>query len=117
VERGRGGCDAPRRDVEIHTPFSALAGEPYRGVAGYLRWRADITDQFDRWELRLDEIRALSEEQLLATGSARVRGRGSGIEFEQPAAGVVEVRDGRLLRVGIYLSHQEASRAAGVEGA
>jgi hypothetical protein len=101
---------------EIHTPFSSLAGEPCRGVAGYRQWRTDITDQFETWQLNIDEARTLEDDQLLAVGTAHVRGRGSGsaIEFDQPAAGLVDTRDGRLLRVRIYLSHEAAFEAAGL---
>jgi ketosteroid isomerase-like protein len=115
IEIWNSGADAPELldpEVEVLTPFSSLKGAPYRGIDGYRQWRADIAEQFERWEMRLEEIRALSEERLLAVGLARVRGRGSGIELEQPAAGLVDFREGRIRRVGIFLSEEEALNAA-----
>jgi ketosteroid isomerase-like protein len=98
-------------EFELHSPFSSLAGEPYRGARGYREWRADITDQFEKWEVNIDEIRTLSNDRLLAVGSAHVQGRGSGLEFDQPAAALVDFRDGRALRVRIYLSETDALQA------
>jgi ketosteroid isomerase-like protein len=101
-------------EIEVLTPFSTLTGEPYRGLSGYRQWRADITEQFERWEMNLSEIRDLGDQRLLAVGVARIRGRGSGMELDQPAAGVLDFRAGRLLRVRIYLSETEALQAAGL---
>jgi ketosteroid isomerase-like protein len=102
-------------EIEVLTPFSSVTGEPYRGIEGYHEWRADIADQFERWEMHIEEIRALSDARLLASGFARVRGRGSGIEFDQPAAGFVDFKDGRVARIGIYPSEADALEAAARE--
>jgi ketosteroid isomerase-like protein len=99
-------------ELELHTPFSSVTGEPYRGIPGYRKWRAEITDQFEKWETNIDEIRALSDDRLIGVGSVHARGRGSGIEFDQPAAGLVDFREGRVLRVRIYLSEEQALQAA-----
>jgi ketosteroid isomerase-like protein len=101
-------------EIEVHTPFSSVAGEPYRGISGYRQWRADIADQFETWETSINEIHTLSDDLLLGVGSVHVRGRGSGIEFDQPAAGLVDFREGRVLRVRIYLSQAEALKAVGL---
>ena len=102
-------------EIELQTPFSLLTGEAYRGIAGYLQWRADVTEQFEQWHMNIDEVIPVGESRVLAVGYAQVRGHGSGIEFDQPAAGVVDFRAGRVLRVRIFLSEAEAWAAAGVE--
>jgi ketosteroid isomerase-like protein len=115
VELWNSGADAPELldpQIEVRTPFSSVTGKPYRGLAGYREWRADIAEQFESWEMHLEEVRALSETCLLTRGFARVRGRGSGIEFDQPAVGVVDFSDGRVARIGIYLSEADALAAA-----
>jgi ketosteroid isomerase-like protein len=116
IELWNSGADALELldpEIEVHTPFSSLTGKPYRGIAGYREWRADIADQFERWEMHIEEIRALSDARLLASGFGRVRGRGSGIELDQRAAGIVDFKDGRVARIGIYLSDDDALAAAG----
>jgi ketosteroid isomerase-like protein len=113
--RGAEGLEFVDPEIEVLTPFSSVTGEPYRGIAGYREWRADIADQFDRWEMHVEHVRALDGGKLLATGFGRVRGRGSGIEFDQPAAGVVEFKDERVARVSIHLTEAEALAAAARE--
>ncbi len=46
-------------EIEVHSPFSSLAGAPYRGIAGQGQWLADIWDQFEKWTLDIEEIRPL----------------------------------------------------------
>ena len=104
-------------EIELETPFSLLTGEAYRGIAGYLQWRADITEQFEQWRMNVDEVTAVGESRVLAVGSAHVRGHGSGIEFDQPAAGLVDFRQGQVLRVRIFLSEAEARTAAALDAA
>jgi ketosteroid isomerase-like protein len=118
VELWNSGADALELldpEIEVRTPFSSVTGAPYRGIAGYREWRADIAEQFEHWEMHVEEIRELGEARVLAVGFGRVRGRGSGIEFDQPAAGVVEFRDGRVTRLGIYLTEAEALEAAAAQ--
>jgi hypothetical protein len=97
---------------ELHSPFSSVAGEPYRGADGYRRWQGEIVDQFEVWRIDPIEIRVLGEDRLVAIGSVHVRGRGSGIELDQPAAAVVDFRDGLVSRVSIHLDEAEALAAA-----
>jgi ketosteroid isomerase-like protein len=103
-------------EIELHTPFSSLTGEPYLGIAGYRQWRADVTEQFEEWHMNINEITAVGEDRVLAVGFAHVRGHESGIELDQPAAGLIDFRAGRLLRVQIFLTEAEARTAAGLAG-
>jgi ketosteroid isomerase-like protein len=59
---------------------------PYRGHAGFRQWLTDIDDQFERWEIWVDEIRELDGDRVLGFGGVRMSGRGSGIELDQPFA-------------------------------
>ncbi len=51
---------------------------------------------------------------MLAIGSNRIRGRGSGVETEVPSAFVIEFRDGRITRFRDYGDRQAALEAAGL---
>ena len=46
---------------------------------------------------------------VVATGSISMRGRQSGLDLEQPASWVVELRDGRLLRLRNFVDPDEAA--------
>jgi ketosteroid isomerase-like protein len=97
-------------DFELHGPFSAVAGEPYRGTSGFRRWRADIEEQFEQWEIRA-QARELSAECVLIAGHAHVRGRESGVELDQPAAALVDLRGDRVRRIRIFMTEADALEA------
>ena len=48
------------------------------------------------------DIRDLGDERLLAIGSLRMRGRGSGVESDVASAAVVQFRDGVMQEVKDY---------------
>jgi ketosteroid isomerase-like protein len=83
-------------EIEIH---SALTGQVFSGEDGVRRWVAEIDDQFEAWELSVDEIHQSSPEQFVARGSVRARGRQSGLDLDQRITWRVALRDGRLLRL------------------
>jgi SnoaL-like domain len=45
-------CDP---SVTLHSPFSEMSGEPYRGYAGLQRWMRDIDEQFSEWRIGTDD--------------------------------------------------------------
>jgi ketosteroid isomerase-like protein len=102
-------------DFELHGPFSALSGEPYRGATGFRRWLADVEEQFEQLQIHA-QPRELSTDCVLVTGHVHVRGRGSGIELDRPAAGLVYLRGDRILRVLIFASEADALAAFAAAG-
>jgi ketosteroid isomerase-like protein len=102
-------------DFELETPFSSVSGAPYRGHAGIGQWLRELDEQFSEWQNRVDDIRE-NGDVVIVTGSLHVRGRVSGLEFEQPAAWVGHFgTDHRLTRARIYLDQAEAFKAARLE--
>jgi hypothetical protein len=99
------------RDFEIQGPLSSITGKPYRGVEGVGQWLSDIDDQFTVWEVREPEIRALSDDRFVVLSSIHARGRESGVELDWPAGARIDFSEGRLLRLTIYPSHDEALQA------
>jgi ketosteroid isomerase-like protein len=101
-------------DVEIVSPLSSVKGEPYRGRDGFRQWRRDIYEQFTEWRIDIDEIRVLDQDRYLAPGRVHLRGRGSGVEFDQPLVWLFEQRDGKWARMSVYLNAADALKAAGL---
>jgi ketosteroid isomerase-like protein len=101
-------------DFALETPFSSVSGAPYRGHAGIGEWLRELDKQFSEWQNRVEDIRE-NDDIVIVIGSLHVRGRVSGLEFDQPAAWVGHFgADHRLTRARIYLDRAEALAAAGL---
>jgi ketosteroid isomerase-like protein len=97
------------RDCIVH---SALTGETHRGRAGLDRWMREIEEQFDRWVLRVDELRDLRPDGLIAVGLISMRGRASGVELQQPFVWLFRFRDDLISEMTIYTDVDEGLAAA-----
>jgi ketosteroid isomerase-like protein len=102
-------------EIELHTPISSTRGAPYRGYDGVRQWLADIGDQFEEWSSEVPEFIDLGDNRVLCLGKLHLRGRGSGVEFDQEMAWLITFRDGRFLRYEVFTGHDEARRAVGPE--
>ena len=75
-------------EVTLHTPLASTRGAPYRGHEGFPQWLADIDDQFESWDLHVDELRELEHDRVLGLGEVDSRSRAaSGVELVQPMPG------------------------------
>jgi ketosteroid isomerase-like protein len=94
-------------DPELFDPeftvHSHLTGGTYRGAEEIRVWISEIDQQFDGWELGVDRAQELADGRILVHGSIRGHGRASGIELDEPAAWIVEVRSGRLLAIHNFI--------------
>jgi uncharacterized protein len=98
-------------DLEF-IPMRARTEGAYRGHDGYERFRADTFDHYESFEPRF-ELEELAGDRVLAWGTVRVRGRGSGLEMDVPSAGVFEFRDGRILRWEDFGTREKALEMSG----
>jgi hypothetical protein len=97
------------------SPFSSVAGEPYRGYVGMERWVTDLDEQFVVWSITLDELRVIGD-RVITLATVKARGRSSDIALQFPSAGILEfAEDDRVTRIRIYLDVDEALQAAGSE--
>ena len=74
---------------------------------------ADTAQTFDLFRPEYTDVRDLGE-RVVAIGSIRVRGKGSGVETDVPTAAVAEFRDGMLWRFKDYVDPRLALDAAGL---
>ncbi len=95
-------------DLEVH---SALAGRVFRGEAGLREWMGEIDQQFDSWQLGVDEVLELEPGSLIVHGSIAARGRQSGLDLDQPASWLVGIRDGRVCRLVNFIGPDARERA------
>lgn len=98
-------------DVVVIAARSAVEGA-FVGHAGVRRFVDDNEQSFERFELRLDEVRERGE-CVFASGTVLVRGRGVGVEAATPFAGTFTIRDGKIARWEDFRDHDAALAAAG----
>ena len=98
-------------DVVVH---SGMTNATYHGHDGVLRWIAEIDDQFEVWHSSIDEFRDAAEERLLALGTIHLRGRGSGVEFDQPMGWLFTFAGDQLTELRTIPDHAQALEAAGL---
>jgi hypothetical protein len=100
--------------IEIH---SALANNVYSGRDGLMAWVGEIDEQFEAWELGIDELRPLAPGSYIVHGSIHARGRTSGLDLDQPASWLVDLRDGRVLRIRNFIGSMAREAAEGASQA
>jgi hypothetical protein len=101
--------DGTSEDFVLH---SALTGLTYEGHDGIRRWMAEIDDQFESWQLRIDEIRDVGEDWVLGLGAVALRGRASGIEFDQQTGWLVRFEGEQSAEMRLFPSRETAIAAA-----
>jgi ketosteroid isomerase-like protein len=106
------GISAP--DIELHSRFGGLSGEPYRGHDGVRAWVADIRENFERFGPWVDEARAVGEDRVVVLGGIKGRARESGVDMAERMGWVCEFRDGLVRRMMFYGSWREALEAVGL---
>lgn len=93
-------------EVEVH---SALAQTVYRGFDGVVEWSREIDDQFEDWTVLIEDLRDLGDGRFVVEGSIHGRGRKSGVDLDQPASWLADVRDGRLIRLVNFIGRDSAA--------
>jgi ketosteroid isomerase-like protein len=74
-------------------------------VSAYLRGWLDSWETYDR---KVEELREMGEEEVVALVSIRARGRGSTFDIEEDVADVFGVKDGRIVSLRLHVSRDEA---------
>jgi len=103
-------------DVELHGTVGGLEeGQILRGLR-------EITQAFDRETDDVWEEHRLEPQEFLDAGDRVVillreyqRGKGSGVELVVDTATIVDVRDGRIVRMQGYMNPAEALEAVGLD--
>jgi ketosteroid isomerase-like protein len=96
----------------VFEPLRAATEGAYIGPEGMRRFIADTVETFDVFEPALTEVDDLGDGRVLAVGTIRMRGRGSGLEDDVTTAAIAEFRDGLLVRYKDYGDPKLARQAA-----
>ena len=102
-------------DPEIVWVQNPNAPDPrtYRGHDGMREFREELGEAFE--DVRLDAERFIDAgNQVVALGSMRARGVGSGVEVRETRGWVWTLRDGKVIRHRTYDNHETALEAVGL---
>jgi ketosteroid isomerase-like protein len=107
------------RDEEVHPDVQLLSrgimeGRRLRGREGVRRWFREIYEQFDEWNIIVEEWRD-SGDCVGGLGRIHLHGRESGVAFDQPVGLLAEIRGGQLIRFETFFDEPaDALEAAGL---
>jgi ketosteroid isomerase-like protein len=100
-------------DVEWVPILAVLEGRVYRGHEDVQRWVEDLAPDWEFFEVYYDELRDLGD-RVLIFGHWRARGRASGVESEQPATWICEIKAGKVVQLQTFTDRAEALESAGL---
>jgi ketosteroid isomerase-like protein len=99
-------------EVELIPIMAALEGHAYRGHDGVRQWVEDLATDWEFFETHQEEFREMGN-RVLIFGRWRGGARKSSIELEgQPASWLVDLREGRVIRLQTFTDRREAIEAA-----
>ncbi len=81
------------------------------GIAAVEAWFADLTQHFDSWRIDCDDFRDLGD-RVLALGTLRAVGKGSGVEADVPYTVVARFSGGLMTEFIDYGDREMALEAA-----
>jgi ketosteroid isomerase-like protein len=112
TEFNRGNFDAAMEmctaDVVFDWSRRMLDGEVFTGRAESQRFLQGVLEIFDEIHIPSDELTDLGGGLVLLVGTARFKGRASGLDVEAAAANLWTVRDGKVSHFRFYQSKEEA---------
>ncbi len=103
-------------DVEWHSALPVLLGGQgavYRGHQGVRELLRDNDEVFAEYRVEVSETQDLGD-RLLGFGRVRTRGEESGIKMESTWCFVIDLKDGKAIRIRTYLDRKAALEAAGL---
>jgi ketosteroid isomerase-like protein len=100
--------------IEWHSFFAELGeGGVYRGHDGTRQYISDLTEAWEVVRADIDDVVGVGDTAVLV-GRIHYRGRGSGIETENPAGWLLKFRKGRAVYFRAYREPEQALEAAGL---
>ena len=102
-------------DVEWVPILAVLEGRVYRGHKEVQRWVEELDPDWEFFEVHSEELRDVGD-RVLIFGHWRARGRASGVESEQPATWLYEMKGGKVARMHTFTDRDEGLKAAGLRG-
>jgi ketosteroid isomerase-like protein len=101
-------------DVLIVQPPEVPDTKTYSGLAGVKEAVEDWPNEWDDFQFDVLELIDVSDNEVVSVTRHRGRGAKSGIEMDAIVAYVHTIRDGKLTRLDMFFSKEQALEAAGL---
>jgi ketosteroid isomerase-like protein len=98
---------------EVDATDRVLNPDRYQGIEGFRRLAGEMAEVWDTWEIEPLEFVDRGELMFVAH-RVRARGKGSGVEVEQTYWSVWTVRDGKGVKLSLFVERDRALAAAGL---
>ena len=102
-------------DFEVDATDRVLNPDRYKGIEGFRRMAGEMAEVWDTWVIEPLEFVEHGERTFVAH-SVRARGKGSGVEVVQTYWSVWTVRDGKGVKLALFVERDRALAAAGLTG-
>ncbi len=99
-------------EIQFEHRLTELEGSAV-GLEAVERLLADVAEHFDALKVECPDVRDLGD-RVLALGTSRITGKGSGVETELPFTVVARFRDGRMTHFTDFGDTDLALEAAGL---
>lgn len=99
-------------EIRFEHRLAALQGN-FVGLGGVRGWFADLAEYFENGQVHITRIRDLGD-RVLALGTLRATGKGSGVEAGGPFAVVASFKDGVITHYTDFGDEHRALEAAGL---
>jgi len=103
-------------DVEVYKApgvVEMVSALTPRGRPGVAHWLEGWLASWDLYEPQVHELRG-SGDEVVALTAVRSRGRGSQFDLEEEMADAFAVRDGKIARMRLYVTRDQALRDVGL---
>jgi ketosteroid isomerase-like protein len=92
-----------------------VGGTEHRGVQGTLAAVAEMNAVWDSWQQEVERVLDAGDKGVVALLRFRAKGRESAVPVESPWAMVMTLRNGRIVSSTVFLTHDGALKAVGLE--
>jgi ketosteroid isomerase-like protein len=101
-------------DVEVVQPPEVPDAKTYRGPAAMRHAMDDWPSEWEDFHMELLEVIDVSDDTLVSVTRHRGRGGHSEIELDYQVSHVYRLREGKLARLEMYFSRDQALKAVGL---
>jgi ketosteroid isomerase-like protein len=101
-------------EIEVYSPPEAGNPGTFHGHDGYLRWAGHWFDAWDEFSQAVTRIEPIGERCVVTDVHQVARGRTAGVELERQVSYLYELRERKVVYMGLFVD-PAAARAAAAE--